>query len=869
MEKHVFVMVLKKQQLLPWSINRLIVSFVLALAWSIPLNAQKLTGVVNDESGDSLSGAIVRAISRDGKLLSFASSGPDGGFALPLPASADTVKIALMGYSEAIILPPFQQHHIIRLSIRPETLRESVVSAAKVMVAGDTLRYNANALRKPEDQILADMLVRIPGIEIDKTGFVKYNGLAINKFYVDGKDILGNSYNLATKNLPVEAITNIEILEKHQPVRLLQGVKTSEHSAMNIVLKESARGKVNGALLAGGGIEADKPRFNASIKGTAFYIGSAWSSVNSGGYDNQGNALRQSDYSFSQERSALHQPLREYVKAYLSRAPLEEKRTLFNRTLEISTVDRYSPKQEITTGVTVKMGRDRQDSWLETNTVYLMPDSELSVTRTEELKSLTSNASVLLSYSRNTDKLLFSNSLYADFELKEGSNVVSGDFLRQQISSNRQWNIGNEAVASVKWNNKVIGVQSLTQLSSGKESLFVQEGNISESLKGILFNQRFSLIGIGSTRGNSRISIVPKTQWISYRVSNDLSGLPRNLTEGLLKEETATHAIHAGAEGTFTCRGNKYETNLSAVVDFARYSLGKQTANLFLGGLSTKARYETGRWDCTISSSFMWKGPDIQSLGSTLVLLDYYTLWKGSQVLRRVPEWTIGSTLKYREPVSGWNGHLSVNYFKSQTHLSEREIYDDYILYYQGDNLVQYNRFSITNEVSKGIFSINGILKFGFNYSRTGSEIRQNHQTVTYLTHLVSPHAEISLSLNRWWSTVVNLSATRSITRSPGVLPLGNLQLYGCMKHSFRLCKSVSLGLYFDFYHFSEIDKTILLPDFFFRWKHRNGIQIRMEANNLMNNRNYSYQATSPLMTETFRYRIRPLELLLGVEWYF
>ena len=89
------------------------------------------------------------------------------------------------------------------------------------------------------------------------------------------------------------------------------------------------------------------------------------------------------------------------------------------------------------------------------------------------------------------------------------------------------------------------------------------------------------------------------------------------------------------------------------------------------------------------------------------------------------------------------------------------------------------------------------------------------------------------------------------------------------MKHSFRLCESSGLGLYSYLYHFSEIGKTLFLPDFFFRWKHLNGIQIRMEANNLMNNRNYSYQATSPLMTEAFRYRIRPLELLLGVEWYF
>ena len=862
-------MALKEQRLVPWSIKCFFATIIVSLTLSLPLHAQELTGRVEDESGHGLPGAIIKAMSKNRKLLSYATSGFDGGFSLSLPSLTDTIKVALMGYTEVALIPPFQQDIVIRLSIRPETIQESVVSAAKVMASGDTLHYNVTALKKPEDQMLADILVRIPGIEIDKTGFVKYNGLDINKFYVDGKDILGNSYNLVTRNLPINAIKNIDILEKHQPIRILQGIASSEQAAMNIELLESARGKLNGSIMAGGGIGIEKPPVNTTIKGAAFYLGPAWSSANSGGYDSQGYALRESDYSFSQDRSDLHMPLHEYVRTAVSQAPLEEKRTLFNNSVDISTVDRFSPRLQETMGVTVKLGHDRQKSSLETNTLYLLPEGEHLLQRIEEQNSLTKNASALISYSNNTEKVFIHNNFYTDFSRKEGTNVVSGVIIRQQATSNREWNIENDFTLSVKKDDKVYGIQSFTQFSAGHERLLIQEGLISESLKKSQVFQQLSLVGIGKNLGNVRFSIVPKAQWVSYNVYNSLSGLPEDLTPGSLKEKTNARAIRAGAEGSVIWRHKRFETKVTASVHFSHYKVNELKNNLVLGGISASSHYETGRWDCTVRSSLLWEGPDIQTFGSSLVLLDYYSLWRGKQIVRAIPIWTIGSTFHYREPVSGWNGSLAVSYLKSLSSLTERVIYSDYVLQYPGDDLVPFNRFSVTSTLSKGFFSINGIVKLKIDYSRNASEIRQNHETIKYQSHTFSPRADMNLSLTRWWTTIINISAASTVTNSPGISSLNCFQVSGHMKQTFTLSSSISVGLSADLYHFSEINKTLVLPDVFFRWKHKSGIQVRAEANNLLNDQLFAYKTVSPLLTQEVSYKIRPLEFLLSVEWFF
>ncbi|WP_242403133.1 hypothetical protein [Prevotella scopos] len=85
--------------------------------------------------------------------------------------------------------------------------------------------YNVSSFLQKGDRHLEDILKKLPGVKVAENGSVSYQGRAINRFYIEGQDLMGNNYNQATRNMPITAVRNVEVLENHQPVKMLRGRK--------------------------------------------------------------------------------------------------------------------------------------------------------------------------------------------------------------------------------------------------------------------------------------------------------------------------------------------------------------------------------------------------------------------------------------------------------------------------------------------------------------------------------------------------------------------------------------------------------------------------------------------------------------------
>ena len=121
-------------------------------------------------------------------------------------------------------------------------LEEVVVTAKKVERASDTISFYASTYASKEDIVLEDVLRKMPGIEITGDGQIIYNGQWIKDFYVEGMDMLGGNYGVATKNIDVQDISAVQLIEDHQGIKLLQGRKRGDAPAINIRLKSTAKG---------------------------------------------------------------------------------------------------------------------------------------------------------------------------------------------------------------------------------------------------------------------------------------------------------------------------------------------------------------------------------------------------------------------------------------------------------------------------------------------------------------------------------------------------------------------------------------------------------------------------------------------------
>ncbi len=121
-------------------------------------------------------------------------------------------------------------------------LKEVKVKASPLTFLGDTLTYNLASFLKKGDVTLEDGLKNLPGIAVADNGAISYMGKGINNFYIGGLDMLGGRYNLATKNIPAQYATQVEIL-KHHKHRKIDADEESDAVAINVKLSNKAKFK--------------------------------------------------------------------------------------------------------------------------------------------------------------------------------------------------------------------------------------------------------------------------------------------------------------------------------------------------------------------------------------------------------------------------------------------------------------------------------------------------------------------------------------------------------------------------------------------------------------------------------------------------
>ncbi len=198
--------------------------------------------IVDHASGDPLSGAWVTAYNGN-KTVGSVYSGDDGTFILHPSVSADAVSVTLLGYKvfrQDVTMP--QEAMEIRLVRTNLEIKAASVRASVIEERGDTLSYTAQAFSDGTERALGELLEKLPGISVNaSSGTIYHNNRPVNKFYVEGLDLMGNRYGVVTQNLPADKIARVEVLQRHQPIRALQGIDRSADSAINIILKESSK----------------------------------------------------------------------------------------------------------------------------------------------------------------------------------------------------------------------------------------------------------------------------------------------------------------------------------------------------------------------------------------------------------------------------------------------------------------------------------------------------------------------------------------------------------------------------------------------------------------------------------------------------
>ena len=146
----------------------------------------------------------------------------------------------------------------IKISKQTVQLPDVVIEdfAAPIIVKEDTIEFNAASFKTDSNAMVEDLIKKLPGVEVDNNGTITAHGTQVTKVLLDGKPFFGNDPVMATRNIPIDMIEKVQVIDAKSDQAVFTGVDDgSVEKVMNLITKPGRRNGTFGKMTAGGGGE--------------------------------------------------------------------------------------------------------------------------------------------------------------------------------------------------------------------------------------------------------------------------------------------------------------------------------------------------------------------------------------------------------------------------------------------------------------------------------------------------------------------------------------------------------------------------------------------------------------------------------------
>ncbi len=167
---------------------------------------------------------------------------------------------------------------VILMQPDDKVLKAASVSAVgtPMEIKGDTLIYNASSFRVMSNDNLADLLKKMPGVEVGEDGTVKVNGKEVSKITVGGRTFFLGDNKATLDNLPARIVDKVKVIDKESESAEFTGIKGDKEKVMDVELKEEYKsGWFGNAKLSGGTTASGKDDNGFKERKDLLFSGSA------------------------------------------------------------------------------------------------------------------------------------------------------------------------------------------------------------------------------------------------------------------------------------------------------------------------------------------------------------------------------------------------------------------------------------------------------------------------------------------------------------------------------------------------------------------------------------------------------------------
>ena len=247
-------------------LNRIgaVAALLLSCLW---VNAQvTVTGIVKDKTDNQpLPMVSVRMlVAKDSSYVAGVSSNMNGAFTLNASKPGNyLLAFSFLGYNTQYVpvrtsaATPKRDVGVILMESGSILLEEAVVMGkkAEVVVKEDTIEFNADSYKTQPSAVVEDLIKKLPGVEVDSDGKITAGGKEVTKILIDGKEFFGDDPKVATKNLPVEMVEKLQVIDRKSDLARLTGVDDGEEeTVINLTVKKGMKRGWFGNVMGGYGL---------------------------------------------------------------------------------------------------------------------------------------------------------------------------------------------------------------------------------------------------------------------------------------------------------------------------------------------------------------------------------------------------------------------------------------------------------------------------------------------------------------------------------------------------------------------------------------------------------------------------------------
>jgi hypothetical protein len=684
------------RQVYKFSVVCIICMLCSAIAFS-----QAIKGTVTDSLGKAISFASINLKSSGNLIIAYASSDNKGNYTLQIPAEIDktglTLEVSCVGFTkQAKPVTNTVNAYNFKLAKSVNQLQAVTIkdNRPRLRVHGDTTDYKVSDFSSPQDRVIGDVIKKLPGIDVAKDGKISYNGKSISGVYIGGDNLLDDKYNIATNTIPNGVVDKVQVMENHQPVKMLRDKVVSEDVALNLSMKKDAKLQLIGQETVGAGLP---DKYYADLNAMMFkdkYKAINYFKANNTSNDVAGDLVSHNLSSYL-SRLDNDKPGTVLSLGTAGDPDLPRNRYLFNQSGILNLNNLVNLKKDVQLKANISYLRDNQKQSYTKFSEYYLPNDTIRYAEVQNNRRRPDILHSQLSLNVNRDKYYLSNNFIADYSRNTGYSALNTNGTPvNQVFKDNLMDISNEfSLMNTFKSNKIIEFYSYLNRSTEPETRVIDPGlNPDIFNNGVAYKQLTQTVDIPTWFTNNYVGFKIPGNFITQSYKAGFSLQSQKLQSDLNITQLSSSVNHVSdstvnnldwqrrkvyTEAVYDIPGDKIKANISLPLNLQQisykdsyYNLDKVLTRLYFNP-RISIKYQTAVENyITVAYNFRNDIGNIQDVYNGSILKDYRSLYANNADLteRKTQNAMLG--FNYRKAITLFFFSLNASY----THMNANNI---------------------------------------------------------------------------------------------------------------------------------------------------------------------------------------------------